>query len=138
MPKNFTRDEILRAAEARIAELDGLIQRTSAEMNRIRQAAGGNPSAAERAELKELNRDRQTLSKSIRRIALVSLERLDTTDELRRIIKSLAAVRVGLEERRARIERFAGSTQTFAAILDGIGRLAAGIEVVGNDRDGSG
>ncbi len=78
------------------------------------------------------------MSKSIRRIALVSLERLDATDELRRIIKSLAAVRVGLEERRARIERFAGSAQTFAAILDGIGRLAAGIEGVGNDRDGSG
>ncbi len=45
MPENPTRDEILRDAEARIAELDGLIQRASAEMNRIRQAAGGAPNS---------------------------------------------------------------------------------------------
>ena len=136
MPDNPTLDEIIRDAEARIAQLDALIERVNAEMNRIRVAAGGNPSAAERAELRELNRYRQTLSKSIRRVALVSLERLDATDELRRIVTALAAVRVGLEERRSRIERFAESAQQFAAILDGIGRLAVGIDGAGTNLRG--
>jgi hypothetical protein len=134
MPPHPTRDEILHEAQAGIAQLDALVRQADAEMDRIRQAAGGNLSAAERAEIKELSRDRQTLSKSIRRIALVSPETLSDTDELRRIVKALAAVRVGLEERRARIERFAGGAPTFGAIVERIRRLAATIDDAGTVR----
>ena len=126
-------DEIVRDANARIATLDGMIQQADGKIDGIIERGAGHLSPADQAELKELNQDRKTLTASIRRISLVTLERLDKTDELQQLVASIGAVRADLEERRARIVRFAHTAEEFGTTLESISNLATRIDGIRED-----
>jgi uncharacterized protein YukE len=128
-----TFDEIVRKANAETAKLEGMIQKINGEIDAIIARGAGQLSAADQAELKKLHQDRKTLTASMRRIALVTLEQLDKTDELQQLVASIRAVRTDLEKRRARIVRFASTAEELGKTLDSVADLAIRIDGIRED-----
>ena len=108
-----TYEEIVRKADAEIAKFEGMIQRANEEFDAIAARGAGQLSPADQARLTQLNQDRKAITASMRRVALVTLEKLDKTDELKALAASIRAVRADLEKRRARIVRFASTAEEF-------------------------
>jgi len=128
-----TYDEIVSKAKARIAEFEGMIKNASTEIDAIMARGAGHLSTDDQAELERLNLGRKSLTASMRRVALVTLEQLDKTDELQQLVESIRGVRADLEEQRARIVRFASSAEAFGKTLQGISDLATRIDGIRED-----
>ncbi len=128
-----TYDEIVRKANTEIAKFEGMIQQASREIDAIIARGAGHLSPDDQAELKRLNQDRKTLTASMRRIALITLEQLDKTDELQQLVASIRAVRADLEERRARIVRFARTAEDLGKTLESVSDLATRIDGIRED-----
>jgi chromosome segregation ATPase len=132
MPANPTHDEIVRDAKAQIAAFDEKIRQINARMNEIRKKPRPLSSDDEKA-LDDLDHTQSGHLAAIRTIALVTLERLDNTDEVKRLVEQLRAVRTDLEERRARIQRFADIATAVGEGLAGVANLATRVHKVKED-----
>jgi DNA repair exonuclease SbcCD ATPase subunit len=128
MSGNQTYDEIISSAKTQKARLERLMADADTRIDAIMRAGAGNLSSNQEAELTSLNEDRKALSASIRRIDLVTLEQLDKTDELQQLVASLKAVGDDLQQRRARILRFASKVEEVGMALEGVSTLATNID----------
>ena len=128
MSGNQTYDEIVSNAKTQKARLERLMADADTRIDAIMRAGAGNLSSSQEAELTSLNEDRKALSASIRRIDLVTLEQLDKTDELQQLVASLTAVGDDLQQRRARILRFASKVEEVGMALEGVSTLATNID----------
>lgn len=128
-----TYDEIVQDAHDQIAERSNDIRNINVQMNAIRRRAAGHLTPADQTALDNLDHTRNGHLATIRTISLVTLEALDKTEEARRLVEQLNAVRTDLEARRARIQHFAETAEAVGNALAGVARLATRIDEVKED-----
>lgn len=117
-------DEIVAAARTRKSELNGVIDQlgdrieeiTSREYNRAL-------TPAQRAEVRELIMAQVAANHAKTELSYITLQTLDTSDELTRIINSLRRARGELDAKRDVIVRIGVVAATFTRILGGIDNL---------------
>jgi hypothetical protein len=132
MPGSPTHDEIVQDARAQIAAFDEKVRQINHKMNDIRRKPGPL-TPADQADLDDLDKVRESHLVAASTIALVTLPALDNTDEVKRLVERLAGVRADLEERRARIQRFADIATAVGDGLAGVADLATRVDKVKED-----
>jgi uncharacterized coiled-coil DUF342 family protein len=114
-------EEIVAAADRELARLQGIERRINAEINRIRDKEWTGPlSKADRNAIAQHRADMITTRATIEELAVVTLGALDRSDEVKRLVNSLAAVRADLNDRKASIEKFGETSNDIKNTLAGI------------------
>ena len=121
-------DEILADAKVQISALQDTERRLSDEIESIRAQ---NPQAPltnqEKAQLADLRSCRDAVLDSIEVVALVTLERLDNTVEVKSLAPRIRAAGQSLRNTTNKIRKIGALAQTLSNLLDGASALEAKI-----------
>src|SRR5262245_40139420 len=123
---NATFDDIVASANAQIASLQASEHALNAEINSIRDIGFKRPlTLEEREKLVALREAKLSVLSAIEKISLVTVDKLDQTDEVKAMLNAINASRLMLQTELDSIKHAAAVATSIANALTGIASLAA-------------
>lgn len=126
-----TYQEIVDDANKQLLDWQATERRINADINAIKDKAWDRQlTPEEQKQIAELRSEKAAVLDAIEELGFVTLGALEKTEELKRLVHSLSAIRRDLDGRRAKIEKFAeGATKLAGMIasLDNIVTKANGL-----------
>ena len=110
--------EIVDNAKAELIKWQTVEHNINSEINTIKDGAWNRKlTPAERERISDLRSDKAAALDAIEELGFVTLGALDKSDELKRLVNALSAVRADLDSRRQRIEKFAAKAQKISGMI---------------------
>jgi len=126
---NETFDEIAASAQAQIQSLQAAENSINAQIDALRAKDPESPfSLAEKKQLDDLRDAKDTVLDAIETVALITVDKLDNTNEVRDLAAKIRNARSDLKDIFERINRIGNLAETATNILDGASKLEANLE----------